>query len=97
MAFRTRGGRYSRRYRAIETGATAVTDANGKYLFTGLTAGTYTVTVASGVPAGYTVNVDPKGPPMSNSYGHVGDESAKPHHRFWIQTRRHRHHRRFGV
>ena len=52
----------------LNTGATVVTDANGKYLFTGLTAGTYTVTVASGVPAGYTQTADPNGPPLSTSY-----------------------------
>lgn len=34
-----------------------VTDANGTYGFTGLTAGTYTITV-SGVPAGYTPTFD---------------------------------------
>ena len=52
----------------LNTGATVVTDANGKYLFTGLTAGTYTVTVGSGVPAGYTQTADPNGPPLSTSY-----------------------------
>jgi len=35
----------------------AVTDANGTYGFTGLTAGTYTITV-SGLPAGYTPTFD---------------------------------------
>ena len=36
------------------SGATAVTDANGNYLFTGLVAGNYTVAVTGGIPAGYT-------------------------------------------
>jgi len=34
--------------------ATAVTDANGNYLFTGLAAGNYTVSVTAGIPGGYT-------------------------------------------
>jgi uncharacterized repeat protein (TIGR01451 family) len=45
--------------------AIAVTDANGNYLFTGLAAGTYTVTVPTpgnlGVPSGYTVTSVPPG------------------------------------
>ena len=44
---------------------TAVTDVDGKYLFTGLPAGNYTVTVPApgfgGVPAGYTLTADPDG------------------------------------
>ncbi len=51
---------------------TAVTDANGKYLFTGLNAGNYTVAVpspgASGVPTGYTLTADPDGAPLNLSY-----------------------------
>ncbi|MEO6063667.1 MAG: SdrD B-like domain-containing protein, partial [Thermoflexales bacterium] len=39
---------------------TTTTNANGAYLFNGLIAGTYTVTV--GTPAGYTVTGDPVGP-----------------------------------
>jgi uncharacterized repeat protein (TIGR01451 family) len=45
--------------------ATAVTDSNGKYLFNGLPAGSYTVTVPTagngGVPAGYTISSIPPG------------------------------------
>ncbi len=45
--------------------ATAVTDANGKYLFSGLGAGSYTVSVpaagSGGVPTGYTLTADPDG------------------------------------
>ena len=43
----------------------AVTDANGQYLFTGLAAGNYTVTVPAagslGVPSGYTITSMPPG------------------------------------
>ena len=44
-----------------------VTDASGKYLFTGLAAGTYVVKVMSGVPAGYTLTASP-GSPLSDQY-----------------------------
>ncbi|MEY3480609.1 MAG: hypothetical protein RIQ71_1384 [Verrucomicrobiota bacterium] len=44
-----------------------VTDSNGKYLFTGLAAGTYVVKVMSGVPAGYTLTGSPA-VPLSNQY-----------------------------
>ena len=51
---------------------TAVTDANGQYLFTGLTAGTYTVAVpnpgSGGVPSGYTLTADPDGTPATTTY-----------------------------
>ncbi len=40
---------------------TQITDANGFYQFTGLTAGTYCADVDSGVPAGYTLTKDPEG------------------------------------
>ncbi len=43
----------------LNGGATAVTDANGKYLFAGLTPGTYTVDVISGIPAGFVLTTPP--------------------------------------
>jgi hypothetical protein len=47
--------------------ATTTTDANGAYLFTGLPAGTYTVTVAT--PAGFTASPSNQGSPISDSNG----------------------------
>lgn len=51
---------------------TAVTDANGYYLFTGLTAGNYQVSVpapgSGGVPTGYTLTADPNGAPITNTF-----------------------------
>ncbi len=51
---------------------TLATDANGHYLFSGLTAGNYTVVVPTpgtdGVPGGYTVTADPNGAPYTTSF-----------------------------
>ena len=44
----TRGGT------TLTTTLTTTTDANGAYLFTGLTAGSYTLAVTGGLPPGYT-------------------------------------------
>ncbi len=53
----------------------AVSDATGKYIFTGLDAGTYTVTVpapgSGGVPTGFTLMADPNGAPISNVFTHT--------------------------
>ena len=57
------------------TPCTAVTDANGAYLFSGLTGGTYTVTAptpgSGGVPSGYTVTADPDGAPYTTTFAKV--------------------------
>ena len=48
---------------------TTTTDANGLYLFTGLPAGSYTVTVTGGIPAGYTPTTGFVGAPNLDSNG----------------------------
>ncbi len=51
---------------------TAVTDANGQYLFASLAPGGYTVSVpapgSGGVPAGWSLTADPDGSPYNLSY-----------------------------
>ncbi len=51
---------------------TRTTDASGKYLFTGLTAGTYCVQApapgSGGVPSGYTLTADPDGSPYTTTH-----------------------------
>ena len=51
---------------------TKVTDASGNYLFTGLAAGSYRVSVpaagSGGVPSGYTLTADPDGAPISATH-----------------------------
>jgi uncharacterized repeat protein (TIGR01451 family) len=51
---------------------TKTTDANGQYLFAGLTAGNYCVQVptagSGGVPSGYTLTADPDGGAATNTY-----------------------------
>ena len=49
--------------------ATTTTDANGGYLFSGLLAGNYTVTVGAGIPAGYLPTVSNVGAPTLDSNG----------------------------
>lgn len=49
--------------------ATTTTDASGGYLFTGLSAGNYTVTVGAGIPAGYLPTVSNVGAPTLDSNG----------------------------
>ena len=49
--------------------ATTTTDANGYYLFSGLYAGDYTVTVGAGIPAGYTPTTSLVGTPDLDSNG----------------------------
>lgn len=49
--------------------ATTTTDANGFYLFSGLYAGDYTVTVGAGIPAGYTPTTSNVGTPDLDSNG----------------------------
>lgn len=52
--------------------ATATTDANGNYLFSGLNPGSYTVTMPNpgtgGVPSGYTLTADPNGGTINPTY-----------------------------
>ena len=56
---------------------TATTDADGKYLFSGLAAGSYTVTV-SGAPSGYTLTADPDAnTALSPSYSFALAENQK--------------------
>jgi uncharacterized repeat protein (TIGR01451 family) len=51
---------------------TRVTDGGGVYLFTGLAAGSYQVSVpaagSGGVPSGYALTADPNGAPISSSF-----------------------------
>lgn len=54
------------------TVGTRTTDASGNYLFTGLAAGSYQVSVpaagSGGVPTGYTLTADPNGAPISSTF-----------------------------
>ena len=49
--------------------ATTTTNATGGYLFSGLTAGSYTVTVGAGIPAGYLPTANNVGAPNLDSNG----------------------------
>ena len=54
----------------LSSGATTVTDANGSYLFSGLAAGTYTVSLTP--PAGYTASPTGTGTPATDSNNGAG-------------------------